>query len=317
MTVPQFALILLAAFGPAAGIAYYFANLSEDGFNDEAKKKLARRLKQFRLAPNTRVAFEAFLFASDRFYGRGILSLRAMARSAAFTIGWFCLLLAVCASQFPNYRSWLSTPGVGNLIWKFSAVFLAVGILIDFVSTAVTRALIRWTLRSPKVPSIVVASVDFVFSGLWFYLIFSATKAVVLHGPWPSIKGSLLTWFHLAELPIGLMTLNDLTEDMLQRQADGTISIVGGWNTEIVYAFPEGVLFLSSLLTSIWLWLYIAAYWSHLVALRFDATKTKLLSISNIEAKPFKSIAILSLVFIYPATVAFLVCMFAIYRALA
>jgi len=44
MTVFQLALVLVGAFGPAAAIAYYFANLGEDALNDEAKKKLARRL---------------------------------------------------------------------------------------------------------------------------------------------------------------------------------------------------------------------------------------------------------------------------------
>lgn len=316
MTVPQFIIIFVAAFGPAAGIAYYFANLGEDGINDEAKKKLVRRLKQFSISPSTRVAFEAFLFASDRFYGRRIFSLRALVRSAAFTFGWFLLILAVCTSQFSNYTSWLSTPGVSNLIWKYGVIFLSAGIFIDFASTAVTRYLIRWTLKKPKASPIIIASMDFIFSGLWFYLTFSLLKAIVLDSNWPSITGSFGIWVHLNELPIGLKTLNDLSEDMLQPQADGTISIIGGLNTEIIYAFPEGILFLSSLLTSIWLWFYIAAYWTHRVALRFDATKKWLLEISNIDAKPFKSIAILALVFIYPATVTFLVCLFAIFKAL-
>jgi hypothetical protein len=196
-------------------------------------------------------------------------------------------------------------------------LFLTAGVLIDFVSTAVTRGLIRWTLRNPKVPSLAVAGVDVIFSGLWFYFTFSLAKALVLPpSPWPSIGSSFSTWLHLTALPIVLKTLNDLTADMLQPQADGTISIIGGLNTEIVYAFPEGILFFSSLLTSIWLWLYIAAYWFHVGAVRIDASKAWLLGISNIDAKPFKAIAILALVFIYPATVVLLLSAFAIFKAL-
>ncbi len=102
-----------------------------------------------------------------------------------------------------------------------------------------------------------------------------------------------------------LKTLNALTSDMLQKQPDGSMLIKGGLNTEVAYAFPEGITFYSSLLTSIWLWLHTVSYACFKASLSFDKTKNRLLSI-NIDNKPFKSLATITLI-IYAALIPILI----------
>lgn len=66
----------------------------------------------------------------------------------------------------------------------------------------------------------------------------------------------------------------------------------------MVYAFPEGVFFISSLLTSVWLWLYIVAYGVAYLAVRVDRLKPLVLGYFNIQEKPLTVLSVLASIII-------------------
>jgi hypothetical protein len=65
-------------------------------------------------------------------------------------------------------------------------------------------------------------------------------------------------------------------------------------STEVFCAFPEGVFFFTSLLTSIWLWGYIAAYSVAYMCVRIDRFKPVLWGWVRIEEQPLLVLSVLS-----------------------
>ncbi|RBB38206.1 hypothetical protein DPV79_19220 [Burkholderia reimsis] len=84
--------------------------------------------------------------------------------------------------------------------------------------------------------------------------------------------------------------LNKLIHDAtLVPDGPGQYKILNG-ETEVVYAFPEGLFFLSSLLTTVWIWLHLGSALLLKGAIKVDALKNRLVSLSNIGGKPFMSV---------------------------
>lgn len=312
MSVFQFLVILITAFGSVAAIAYYFSNLAEDGINETTKKEFANKFKNLKVSSSTRSAFELFQFASDHFYGGRLFSIRAFISSATFSVFWFFSIFFICAWWWPGFLLFLSTPHANKFLWKYAIFFLLVGVVIDFLSTVMTRVIIRLSLKNFNISLIFIAIADLFFSLILFYLSFSLAKYIIFHTSFQSILMALKQWLEPWAITADVTGDKNLTGAAFKSnigliRADGQL-------VEVIYAFPEGILFFSSLLTSTWLWLYIASYWLHKTALGVDSAKTILLNISNFENKPFKSIGIITLIFIYPLIVILAVCAFAIYR---
>ncbi len=291
MTVIEFAKTIGTALFGIAAFSYYVAHIAQKGASESSKRRLATKFKSMQLTPDARAAFSHFLFAADRFFGNAIFSWKSLRRSIVLSLSWVLLILALCLYMYPNYRSWLGDRLMGKLILKSTLWLLFASLLIDFLSVCITRSLIRWSLPRSKFAILGVALADIAISAVLFYVMFNSAKLIVAPGSFSTPFESLAVWTNLQGLPILLQTLNDLTSDMLRRLPDGTIEIVGGLNTEIVYAFPEGIVFFSSLLTSVWMWLYVTAYWSVVTAVRIDRVKTFLGSQINMEHEPFFAIA--------------------------
>lgn len=291
MTVIEFAKMMGASLFGIAAFSYYVAHIAEKGASESSKRRLANKFKSMRLTPGARSAFSHFLFSADRYFGNAIFSWKALRRSVVLSLSWVLLILALCLYMYPNYRSWLGDRLMGRLILKSSLWLLFASLVIDFLSVCVTRVLVRWSLTRSKFAILGIAIADIAISAVIFYVLFNSAKLVVAPGGFSSPTESLSVWANLKGLPILLQTLNDLTSDMLRRLPDGTVEIVGGLNTEIVYAFPEGIVFFSSLLTSVWMWLYVTAYWVVVAAVRIDLVKTFLEPHLNTEREPFFAIA--------------------------
>ena len=291
MTVIEFAKMIGTALFGIAAFSYYVAHIAQKGASESSKRQLATKFKSMRLTHGARAAFSHFLFAADRFFGNAIFSWKSLRRSVVLSLSWILLILALCLYMYPNYRSWLGGRLMGHLILKSAFWLLFASLLIDFLSVCVTRSLIRWSLPRSKFAILGVALADIAISAVLFYVLFNSAKLLVTLGSFPTPAESLSVWTNLQGLPVLLQTLNDLTSDMLRRLPDGTIEIVGGLNTEIVYAFPEGIVFFSSLLTSVWMWLYVTAYWVVVTTVRIDRVKTFFESHINMEHEPFFAIA--------------------------
>lgn len=292
MTLFAFVKLMGTSLFAIAAFAYYVAHIGEKGASGASKSRLGQKLCSVQLTPGTRAAFAHFLFAVDRFFGKSLFSWRALSRSVLLSLAWVVLILGVCVAIFPNYRSWLAGSPMLPIVLKSAAWLLLASMLIDYLSICVTRALIRWSLTRGKVVVLGVAVADIVISATLFYLLFTVAKYWATPGrSFATPVESLSLWSDLSGLPLQLQTLNNLTSDMVRRLPDGSIAFIGGLDTEIVYAFPEGILFFSSLLTSVWMWLYVTAYWTVVSTVRIDRVKSAVLPHLNTEREPFFAIA--------------------------
>lgn len=291
MTTFDFAKLIFSSLLGIAAFSYYAAHIAEKGASDTSKQKIKEKLQSFALTPGARSAFAHFLITVDRYFGKAIFSWKAFSRSILFSAGWVTLILALCIYIYPNYRSWLGDRIMGQLILKSGILLILTSLLIDFLSVCTTRALIRWSLPRNKLTILGAAIADIFISASLFYVLFTSAKYLITSSHFATPAESLSVWINLNQLPILLQLLNNLSTDMMHSLPDGSIEIVGGLNTEIVYALPEGILFFSSLLTSIWMWLYVVAYWSVVSAVRIDRVKAFLKAQLNVEGAPFFAVA--------------------------
>jgi hypothetical protein len=296
LSIGDFSWILIVGLGGLAAFVYYVSNLAEDGINSESKRKLQKIVKNFKSTPTFRHSFLTFTLASDVYFGESVVSLKSFGKSAVLSFFWVVIIAIVCVFLLPNYRSWFTESGISNLIFEYGLSLFIFVVILDFISVSSTRLIVRKSKPSGIVNLILILIIDLFISVSIFYIGFSSAKYLIVNPSWLGFNESLAVWLNLDQLPIMLQTLNDITADMLKKQADGTTSISGGLNTEITYAFPEGIAFYSSLLTSIWLWLHTLSYILFKGSLYFDKTKSWLLSFTNIDNKPFKSLATISLI---------------------
>jgi hypothetical protein len=271
MTTSELLTILIPSLGGVTVFAYYLSHLVDHGSSKLGKEEIARIAKKRLILPASRSAFSFFLYASDHFFGKRLFSLRALSRSLALSGLWIFLVLAICWYSFPNYKSWLGDELSRNLILRNSLPLIFAGVAIDFLSLCLTRYIIRLSIGKKAAHPFFSLLVDFLLSVLLFYVGFSLAKIAVLPGS--TALGpidSLRIWLTPSVLPSQFQLLQPLTADMLIPVKEGVFDIKGGLLTELVYAFPEAILFFSSMLSSVWLWLYVGGYILLYVAVRLD-----------------------------------------------
>lgn len=271
MTTSDLLKILLPSMGGVTVFAYYLSHLVDHGSSKLGREEIARIAKKRVILPASRSAFSFFLYASDHFFGKRLFSWRALCRSFALSGLWIFLVLAICWYSFPNYKSWLGSELSRNLILRHSLPLIFAGVAIDFLSLCLTRYVIRSSIGKKAAHPFLSLLIDFLLSVLLFYVGFSLAKIAVLPGH--TALGpidSLRLWLTPSVLPSEFQLLQSLTADMLVPVGGGVFDIKGGLLTELVYAFPEAILFFSSLLSSVWLWLYVGGYILLYIAVRLD-----------------------------------------------
>jgi uncharacterized membrane protein len=292
MTTIDLAKVLLPALVGIAAFCYYFAHLAEKGASDLAKRQLSQLTHERRLLPVIRAAFVFFLYASDKYFGPRLISWQALRRSAALSIVWIIFVLVMCVALYPNYTSWLGNKMSRQLILQSAGILLLVSLLIDYISVCVTRAIVQTAARKGRSALIFAVIADLVISVLLFYIFFTATKSFLQPHTTPmGLVESLQVWLSPGTLPVNLQFLQSLNSNMLIPRGENSFDIKGGLLTEIVYAFPESVLFFSSLLTSIWLWLYVIAYALLFVTVRLDRVGTRAKRYLQLSENPIYALA--------------------------
>lgn len=98
--------------------------------------------------------------------------------------------------------------------------------------------------------------------------------------PKPEIIG---TWLNY---PFELQSIQRLTTDAyIIPKGDGTSELVN-FNTEVIYAFPEGMILISSMLTSIWILITMMAQLLYKYAIGGDVIRDFFWKYSSIKSKP-------------------------------
>ncbi|WP_332776596.1 hypothetical protein [Polaromonas sp.] len=292
-TTLSLAKVLFPALAGIAAFCYYMAHLAEKGSSELTKQQLRQLLLERKLLPAMRGAFVYFLRASDRYFGPKLFSWKALIRSVVLSIFWTTGVLAACIALYPNYSSWLGSNISRKLILQSAGVLLAASLVADYLCVCVTRAIARAAVGKGRLWLMSAVAIDLVASVLVFYFLFTAAKLLVHPGNGAlGLLDSLRVWLNPAGLPIGIELLQPLSADMLVSRGGGNFDIKGGLLTEIVYAFPEPVLFLSSLLTSVWLWLYVLGYLILFAAVRLDRIGVSARKFLKVAEDPINSLAL-------------------------
>lgn len=174
--------------------------------------------------------------------------------------------------------------------------FFIICLFIDYISTCATRILFRTGINKSVKIKFYILFASIATSLTIFYLLFSTTKYYFTEGGFsdPSIIRSWLN--HPFELQTMLKLLNDAH---FVPKEDGTIELVN-FNTKVVYAFPEGIIFISSMLTSIWILITIMAQLLYKYAVGGDTIKRFFQKYAALNSKPILTLA----VFIYIYSIA-------------
>lgn len=285
--------ILVPSVGGIAAFAYYLSHLVDHGASNLAKQEIARVAKKRVLLPASRSAFNFFVLASDKFFGKKLFSWKAFLRSVVLSALWIFLILAICFFTIPNYKIWLGSELSRKLILNSAVPLVSASLVLDFFSLCLTRYIVKSSLGKRNTHIYISILIDLFLSVLLFYIGFSLVKAAF--SPGHMIMGpldALHIWLSPSVLPTEIMTLQPLTTDMLVPDGKGAFTIKGGLLTEIVYGFPEAILFLSSLFTSIWLWLYVLGYVLLYSAVRIDKVSVWLTKRLDFDHSPATAVAI-------------------------
>jgi hypothetical protein len=293
MTTFDLAKMLLTGLVGLAGFLYYLSHIFEHGASKTAIEQFRAIVERGTIVPALRAAFKFFALSADQFFGPKLLSFRSVTMSTLLSTFWIGVVLATCLAVFPNYSSWLSSKASLNLIARSAALLFVTTIVADFISVCATRFIVRVVLgkgRSWLLPALIV---DLVVSAGIFYVLFSSAKFLLFPSlPFPGIFTSFETWLNPAGLPIQMQFLQDLTSDMLVPDGSGAFKISGNLLAEVVYAFPESVTFFSSLLTSLWLWLYVVTYLLLVAAVRLERRWSAAKRLLNLEHSPMYSLSL-------------------------
>jgi hypothetical protein len=284
--------VMLPSLTGVAAFAYYVSHLMDHGANKLGKDEIAKMVRRKTFLPASRSAFNFFALASDKFFGKNLFSWRGFGKSIALSLMWIAFVLGICFFTIPNYKNWLGSDLSRNLILRSAIPLISASLIIDFLSLCLTRYLVRTSLPKKGVHPHFIVFLDLFFSMLLFYIGFSIAKILILPGhsalgPVEAFK----IWFDPSVLPSEFKTLQPLTADMLVPRGAGVFDIKGGLLTELVYGFPESILFLSSLLTSIWLWLYVLGYALLFSAVRLDKMFVWVKNRLDIDHNPATAVA--------------------------
>jgi hypothetical protein len=285
MNIGEFAVDAIGGFVGLAAFLYYVSHTAEAGLSDAYKRRLGERLFDAQVTPKAQHAFELFAFAADRYFGRKLVSRASFMRSVALSLFWMACVGVAAALQLRNPSP---TYPPSRILLSTAEVLPAI-LLIDFASVCMTRFLVRWSLPKGGYVVIYVAVLDLILSVLFFWTMLSLLKIVVLrmHG-------------------VGAAEAYDLAFrlDQLKWWSDPRrVAFVHykGWP---IYIAPEGIFFFSSLLASVWMWLYVIGYGLLAGAARIDVVKIRFAGVCNLRERPFFSIAVAMLVVGLVATTA-------------
>ena len=262
-------------------------------------QRLALAAKNFDLKPSFSKAYVAATYWSDSVYGPRLLSWRALFVSVGVSLSWLAVL-AIAALCTYGKHAWLLNPVFAGAVATQFWYFFGIGLVIDFISVCMTRALLLFAVDKGSLVKALVLVLDLVGSAVLFYTLYGLAKYAVYGDGSQTFSAigfarSLSNWFDsLYNLQLISQFIHDAT---FIPDGMGNVQILNG-EAEIVYAFPEGMIFCASLLTTLWIAVHIAAYWFLQGASKISAAAQALIKESSLTARPFLSISTIACVLV-------------------
>ncbi|MEE4998560.1 hypothetical protein V2K22_17595 [Pseudomonas alliivorans] len=281
----------LIGIGAFLGVCKVFENY-EKVIRKDKLQKITENITKFRFSSGARKIFALWVYLNNAVFGKKIISLRAFLVSIILTNIWAAIFIVVFSVKYPMFREWVvNILYVRSLHWPALVIYASV-LVLEFLSISLSRKIYRVALsRGNKIFGWSLL-IDFFGSVLVYYVGLTLVKVVLLHQGTLSLFGALKTWLNPSNLTTLLMVVEDFDMSNFKPNGDGRFTTEIPLTTEVVYAFPEGVFFFTSLLTSVWLWGYIAAYGLAYACVRIDRLPPKLWNFLKIEEQPLLSLSV-------------------------
>lgn len=287
----------LLAMGVAIGAILSFCKLFENVDKILKKDKLQRiadGVMRVSFRVGARKILAIWVNINNSLFGYKLLSWQALGVSVLLTNVWAVIFIGLSCINYPALREWLwNIMTLNSLRWPALVVYASI-LLIDFLSICLTRKIYRTTLSRGNKIFARALLVDLFASFLVYYAGLSAVKLAFLHQTSLSPIASLGIWLEPNNLTTILRALNDFDISSFKPNGHGGYTSEAPFSSEVVYAFPEGIFFVTSILTSIWLWGYIAAYSLAYVCVRIDKLQILLWRSLKIEEQPLLVLSMLT-----------------------
>lgn len=273
--------------GATIGFLFAVAKVAEDAVQPGIGKRFAKEFRQLAATPSVSRAYVLASLSSEAVFGSRLLSLRAFVISVALSIGWILTFLLISWLTY-GYRLWIFDGTFPFFVIKRFWGFAVLGVMTDYLSTQITRKLLLLSVSTGVFKKCLVVGLNVLLATTNFYLLFSIAKWIVIGDGFENVADAIGNWiFNFS----GLDLLSKFIHvPRFVPDGPGQLRIENG-GAEVVYAFPEGLFYLSSLLTTVWVWLHLGGALLLKAAISIDALKSRLVSLSNIDGKPFMSAA--------------------------
>jgi hypothetical protein len=264
--------------------------LLEETISEASRAKIGHRLLTGDFRKGTRKVLEIYLNLNNALFGKKLFSLRSFLVSAILTLFWGACFTVNFAYSFPTFSQslymTLNTPNLRNL-----AIFaLLVILIVDYLSITMTRKIYRTTVAKGKRSFLVALLADLIASIVLYYIGISIFKFIIsddfLLSPYDSIR----IWTDPSQISMGVQVLEDFDFSAGHKTDANTFQFDQPLETMVTYMFPEGAFFISSLMTSVWLWMYVLAYSAAWLMIRVNAFKKIVLPHLNIDKKPLTTL---------------------------
>lgn len=259
-------------------------------------KKFGIAFKEFNATPTFSKAYIGATIMSDWVYGEKLFSRRALFVSIFVTLAWLIILFLISLCLYGKH-SWFFNRVFSGFVAKNFWYLLFIGMAIDFISTCVTRKLLFYAIDKSALIKICTLTIDVIVSIILFYVLFSLAKISIIGLHFLSLSDSLVAWLD------GIFNLQSAFKFLHNPSfiPHGSFLEMVNGDSEVIYAFPEGMIFLSSLLTSFWIAIHIIAHYMYRLTKKNSIFFSWLVSESAIETKPILSVAfILCLYSLFP-----------------
>lgn len=277
--IPAAIAILLTGLGVGAFVARIFKN-GDDSLTDRGRADWSNYLQRIGMPPPN--WSEAFTSLFDRVFGKRHLTLRCFFRSCIASAASLSILVWIWATVRPaQVDAMLAFHSSRHIPVAFFVVFLvSLPVTFNFIPDYVSLLETRWILR--VVPStmrkrriILLLVFDAVLSVLIFLAFFTAYLELVLHYALPEAPKSYFGW---------KMMLSNWEAMIIQG-----LTFTGA----PPLFMPFGLLLDTTLLTSVWLWVYIFGFGVVRVYTRVSPALIVIKRWLPVETRPIRSIGVM------------------------
>lgn len=264
--------------------------LLEETISEASRAKIGNRLLTGDFRRGTRKVLEIYLNLNNTLFGKRIFSLRSFFVSAILTSIWGACFTVNFAYSFPAFRQALymmvNTPNLR----KLAMLALLVVLIVDYLSISMTRKIYRTAVVKGKRSFLVVLLSDLMGSVVLYYVGMSVFRLIISRELILGLSDSVRIWTDPSQISMGFQVLEDFDFSAGHQIDKNTFEFDQPLKTMVTYLFPEGVFFISSLMTSVWLWMYVMAYGAAWLMVRVNSIKKLLLPHLNIDKKPLTAL---------------------------